>query len=303
MLLQLLEIFLNVVIPVFGLVGLGYVAQPRLQLQAQTVSRTAYYLLIPAFVFNVLSTADAAAALVVQMVGYMLLVQLATAVLAYTAARLLRRPPRMAAAYVLIAVFGNVGNFGLPLIQFRLGDAALLPATIYFLVIMSSGFVIGVAAASWGREGGRLGAVLAVFKTPALLALPPALLLNWLNLETPLLLARMVQLLAGAMIPIMLLTLGMQLASTRQIRLTRDTLIAGGLRLIGGPLLALLLVAPFGLAGVERATGIIQAAMPAAVLTAIIALEYDLLPEFVTTTVLFSTLASLITLTLVLTLI
>ena len=43
-----------------------------------------------------------------------------------------------------------------------------------------------------------------------------------------------------------------------------------------------------------------QAAMPAAVLTSIIALEYDLLPDFVTRTVLFSTLASVVTLTLIL---
>jgi hypothetical protein len=41
--------------------------------------------------------------------------------------------------------------------------------------------------------------------------------------------------------------------------------------------------------------------MPAAVLASIIALEYKLLPEFVTTTVLFSTLYSILTLTVILT--
>ena len=43
--------------------------------------------------------------------------------------------------------------------------------------------------------------------------------------------------------------------------------------------------------------------MPAAVLTSLIALEHDLLPDFVTTTVLFSTILSSITLTLVLALV
>ena len=42
--------------------------------------------------------------------------------------------------------------------------------------------------------------------------------------------------------------------------------------------------------------------MPSAVFAVLIALEYDLLPDFVTTTVLFSTLASAVTLTVVLTL-
>ncbi len=40
--------------------------------------------------------------------------------------------------------------------------------------------------------------------------------------------------------------------------------------------------------------------MPSAVFCSLIALEYDLAPEFVTTTVLFSTLASALTLTAVL---
>jgi len=45
---------------------------------------------------------------------------------------------------------------------------------------------------------------------------------------------------------------------------------------------------------------VLQAAMPAAVLASIIAVENDLLPEFVITTVLFSTLLSIVTLTVVL---
>ena len=74
-------------------------------------------------------------------------------------------------------------------------------------------------------------------------------------------------------------------------------------RLIGGPLMAVILVPLFGLQGIERDTGILQAAMPSAVLASIIALEYKLIPKFVTTTVLFSTLYSIFTLTVILALI
>ncbi len=102
------------------------------------------------------------------------------------------------------------------------------------------------------------------------------------------------------MVPTMLVVLGVQLAGMDKFRFTVDVVTASAVRLIGGPLLAIILVIPFGLTGIERGAGIFQAAMPAAVLTSIIALEYDLLPDFVTTTVLFSTLTSVITLTLVL---
>ncbi|MCA9962873.1 MAG: AEC family transporter [Anaerolineales bacterium] len=297
MLLQLGEIFLNVITPVFALVLIGYIAAPRLGLEARTLSRFAYYILVPAFVFNVMSSATIEAELATQMLVYILLVHLACALLGYGVARLLRRPPAMVGAYVLVAVFGNVGNFGLPLIEFRLGEAALIPATVYFLAIIIVAFVIGVAAANL-QKGGSLGAILAVFKTPALLALPPALLVNWLNLTPPLLLTRITGLLGGAMVPTMLVALGVQLAATQALTIDRDVVVASSLRLLGGAALALLIVVPFGLTGLERGAGVLQSAMPTAVLASIIALEYDLLPDFVTTAVLFSTLASVITLTL-----
>ncbi len=103
------------------------------------------------------------------------------------------------------------------------------------------------------------------------------------------------------MVPVMLVTLGIQLAGMgRPKLLDGDVILISLIRLLAGPAFAFVLAAPFGLSGVERGAGIIQASMPAAVLTSLIALEYDLLPDFVTTTVLFSTLLSAVTLTLVL---
>lgn len=299
LLLEVGLIFINVITPVFALVLIGYVAGPRLGLEARTLSRYAYFLLVPSFVFNVMSTAEVEVALASRMIAYIIIVHLGCAGLGLLVGWLLKRPSKMIAAYVLVAVFGNVGNFGLPIIEFQLGPEAIFAATLYFLVIIIVAFIIGVAVASWS-SGGSSGALWAVFKTPALIVLPPALLLNWAQIDPPLFLSRIVTLLGAAMVPTMLVALGVQLASAGPLTITRDTVTASALRLIGGPALALVLVIPFGLTGIERGTGIFQASMPAAVLTSIIAIEHDLLPEFVTTTVLFSTLVSVITLTILL---
>lgn len=299
MLLELAEIFFNVITPVFALVLIGYFAGPRLGLDARTLSRYAYFLLVPSFVFNVISTAEIQSDAAIRMVSFITVVEVGCALLGLLVALLLGRSGEMQRAYALIAVFGNVGNFGLPVILFRLGEAAEVAATVYFLAIIVLGFVIGVFVASWGRSG-SLGAIFSVFTTPAIVALIPALLFNWLNVIPPLMLSRVTGLLGGAMVPTMLVSLGVQLAATPRLHLSLDVLASSGVRLIGGAVLALALVDLFGLAGIERGTGIFQAAMPAAVLTSIIALEYELLPDFVTTTVLFSTLASVITLTLLL---
>ena len=202
MIQQLLEIFINVITPVFVLVLVGYLAAPRLALDPRTLSRTAYYLFIPAFVFNAVSTAEIEANLIGRMVSFALVVHILIALVGYLVARLLGRSPQMIGAYVILAVFGNVGNFGLPLITFRLGEEAVFAATIYFLTILFVSFVISVAAANWNKGSGWQ-AMLEVFKTPALLALVPALLINGIDYTPPLMVSRITTLLGAAMVPTM----------------------------------------------------------------------------------------------------
>ena len=293
-------VFLNVVTPVFILVVIGYFVGPRLKIDARSLSRTAYFVFIPAFVFNIISEAKIDSELALQMLSFILVAQIAVALLGFLVGKALRQSREITAAFVLIATFGNVGNFGLPLIVFRLGETARTFATVYFVATVFISFVICVGVASWARSGG-VTAVFSVFKTPALIALIPALVFNITDVEVPIFLSRLSGLLGQAMIPVMLVTLGVQMGEIPKIKINFNVFAASTVRLIGGPVLALLIVPYFGLEGLERSTGILQAAMPAAVLASIIALEYKLLPEFVTTTVLFSTLYSILTLTVILT--
>ena len=293
-------VFLNVVSPVFILVIIGYFIGPRLNVEARSLSRTAYYVLVPAFVFNIISEAKIEAELALQMVSFIFAAQIAVASLGFLVGMVLGRTKEIIAAYVLIATFGNVGNFGLQLIEYRLGEISRIPATVYFLAILFISFVICVGAASWARSGG-LQAIFSVFKTPALLALIPALAFNISGAEVPISLSRLTGLLGQAMIPVMLIALGVQMGEIVKININFNVFAASTVRLIGGPVLAMLLAPYFDLEGMERSTGILQAAMPSAILTSIIAIEYKLIPEFVTTTVLFSTLYSILTLTVFLT--
>jgi predicted permease len=296
---QLPGIFLNVLVPVFALVLLGYVAGPRLQLDGRTLSRLAYFLLTPAFVFTILGQTRIEAALAGRMVGFITVVYVATILLAFIVARLLRRSAEMTAAYVMIAAFGNVGNFGLPIVQFAEGPQALGVATVYFLANLVLAFVVCVTAANFSR-GVNMAMVGQVFRTPALIAVIPALLVNWLGVSLPAVLLRPLELLSGAMIPTMLIVLGAQLAAAGLPRLSVDLLLSSAIRLIAGPAIALAVVGWFALPELERNVGILQCSMPAAVLVSIIALENRLLPEFMTASVLFSNLASIITLAIVL---
>ncbi len=296
---MLISVFLNVLAPVFIILGLAYAVTRQLRLESRTLSRLAYYVLTPAFVFQVISTARIELGLAARMVVFITLVYVGSVVLAFAVARLLRCSRQMTISYMMIASFGNVGNFGLPISQFAQGNAALLPATLYFLANLVFALVLCVMLANAGR--GRLVHALGrVASTPALLALIPALVVNVTGVQVPTVIARPIELLAAAMIPAMLIALGVQFANAGIPRFNRDMLAAAGVRLISGPLLAFALAEGFGLPALERNVGILQASMPAAVLVSIIAMENDIVPEFTTAAVLFSNLASVATLSFVL---
>jgi predicted permease len=292
-------VFLDVVAPVFAIAALGYVLGPLLRLEARTLARAAYHVFVPAFTFRVIAGASVPLGPTMRMAGAIVAMHAGFALVGWGAARLLRGSRERTAAFVMVTVFGNVGNFALALLQFRLGPTAVLPATIYFVVSLVVSFVVCVGVAAWAR-GGRLSAVLSVIKTPALIAVVPALFVSLHGVHLPLLVTRTVGLLGDAMIPVMLFLLGVQLAETRGIRLDRDVLAASALRLIVCPAITALVVIPFGVTGIDRTVCILQAAMPAAVLVAIISAEYDVESRFVMNTIFFSTILSLPVLTLLL---
>jgi predicted permease len=295
---ELLSVFINVIMPVFGVVLLGYLLGGRLALQAQTLTRVAYYVFVPAFIFQAISGSSVPLGNATKMICFIVVTHLLAALAAGGVARLMGRSREMIAAFVMIAVFGNVGNYGLAVIRFRLGDVSIAPATIYFVTITITAFVVCVGAAGWAHGGSR-GALSGLVKTPALWAVVPALIVSSGNLAVPLMLTRMIGLLADAMIPVMLFALGLQLLEQKQVRCSLDVVVASSARLLLAPALAFLVAIPFALGHIDYASGVLQAGMPTAILVAIISKENNIVPEFVTSVVLFSTLASLVTLTLI----
>jgi predicted permease len=111
-----------------------------------------------------------------------------------------------------------------------------------------------------------------------------------------------VDLMADATVPGMLALLGVQLygapISWRQAVIWRSALI----RLVVAPLLATVLCLALAVGGLERDVIILQAAMPTAVMSAVLATEYDTAPHLVAAVIFVTTLISMVTLSVVLSL-
>ena len=124
-----------------------------------------------------------------------------------------------------------------------------------------------------------------------------ALVLSEGGWALPLPLARTVDLLSQASIPVFLVVLGMQLHGHGLRGPWGPVALAGGVRLVGGAALGLAVATWMGFDGVALQAATLQSGMPAAVITIVLATEYDVEPAFVTSVVVATTVLSLLTLT------
>jgi predicted permease len=132
---------------------------------------------------------------------------------------------------------------------------------------------------------------------PAFSGASAASLVRAVGVPFPAPLARPAALLSDAALPMMILVLGMQLERVTWPERPDMVIVAALLSLIGTPLAAFGAAHLLGLHGAAFQAGVLQASMPTAVITTILALEFDVLPNFVTSVVCVTTLLSPLTLT------
>ncbi|KAK3606812.1 hypothetical protein CHS0354_018406 [Potamilus streckersoni] len=298
MFLRLLQIFIEVIVPVFAVSLTGYVAAAKIKFDARTLSKASYYVFIPAFVFDVFAGNRELTVRTLELFPAVFLIHAVTTALAYGTARLLRRDAALSAAYVIAVAFPNTGNLGLPLLMFHFGEGIKPDAVMIFLIILVCSFVMSVFFASLNAGQKPLRSVLSVFKNPSLIAFGAALLYSFTGYDLPVTVSRTLSLLGQAMIPLMLFTIGIQFRDARHVRPDADVWIMSLLRTVVSPLVAIGLLYLTGIGGQVYSVTVLHYAMPCAMLSAIIAIEYNVLPEKVTMTVIISTLVSLLTLTL-----
>jgi predicted permease len=292
----LLPLFTDNLLPIFLATGAGFLLADRLKTDPRPLSQVAFNVLTPCLMFRVVAEGRLPADAVLRMAGFTVVAMLVPAAIAFAASRLLGWSRARSSAVVLCALLPNSGNFGLSASVLAFGPAGLKQASLFFLASSVVTFTVGVLVASLGRVGPR-AALLGLLKVPALWAVALAFLLAGRGLALPHPALRAVNLLADGCIPAFLVILGMQLRQSGSGGPALPVALASGLRLAGGAAIGLVLAPLLGLEGAARQAGVLQSATPSAVITTILATEYDVEPAFVTSVVLLTTLLSPLTLT------
>jgi len=293
----LISIFVDNILPVFIAAGLGYLLDRKFHLDVKTISRTSFYVLAPCLIFTSLTRSSVSGEELGRIVLFEVLVTAVLLIVTWSSAQLARLNRQQESAFLLSVLFVNAGNYGLSVNLFAFGEEALARALIYFVgstVLLNS---LGIFLASRGRADAK-AALLNVFKVPMIYAVVLAFVarsLPWSVTETSWF--RGLDTLGRAGVSVMLLLLGMQLARNSLGKELKRISAATFMRLVLAPLLSLALAAVMGLAGDTRRACVLEASMPTAVTSVILALEFDVLPDFVTGVIFLSTLLSPLSLT------
>jgi predicted permease len=278
------ERLLGIILPVFLVIALGFVYAKRAKPDMTWVNRINLNVLAPALIFSALASKEfdlaANRALILGAIG----VVVGSGLLAWPFAKLLHEDVR---TFVPPMMFNNCGNMGLPLAVLAFGQVGLSAMVALFTISNLIHFTVGVHIVNRHAE------FRPVFRNPMVIATfigfafaivqPP--LPDWLTLS--------IKMTGDAMIPLMLISLGVRMA----------TVTWGGwnLGVIGalvcpltGIAMAALLSPVLGLDPIQQGLLILFGSLPPAVLNFMVAEQYNQEPAKVASIVLIGNIASLV---------
>ncbi len=275
---------LAVTAPVLIIIGLGYVwARLKMPFDTPTIGTLVLRVGTPCLIFSTLTTAESALTDMGVMVLAAVLVIAASAALGAVLLRVARQPLN---TYLLVAMHGNSGNMGLPLAAMVFGPEGLALGIAYFTVVAISQHTLGHTVSTGRFDMGSF------LRQPVVPASAVTVLVLLSGIAVPGWIARTTELLAGIVIPTMLLLLGVALSQLK----VADLRLASAMALMRfgvGAAAGVALILALGLEGAEAGVVWIMATMPAAVVNVIFAERYGHSPERVAGTIVVSTVGTL----------
>ena len=297
----LLDILFSVIFPVFLIIGVGVALDRCFKLDLPTLSKLNFYVFVPALVFVKLLDADLPGATMLRVglftfVHIMLVFGVSWALFSVKGLRE-KRP-----VLSLAAMFYNAGNYGIPFIVLAFGDEHVALIAVLLMVQNLLNFTLGIWVLEGTRQSGASRA-LGLLKVPVVYVLAIALAMRWLGLDLIPQVKQPLTYLGNGLIPIALLTLGVQLSRSKPTSSAGPISALSVLRLVISPLLAWGLVPLFDFDSITSAVLIATAGLPVAVNVFILAAEYGRDAELASQGVFWTTLLSPLTLAVVLVLV
>ncbi len=298
----MLDIFLQT-LPFFAIIGLGYGSGRSGFFSPEAtayLTKFVFYFALSAMLFRFSANLSLADILDWQFVGAYLSASLVVYAFATVVAMLRRLPITEAAVEAQCAVIGNVGFLGIPMLALLLGEAAVGPVMMVLavdLIVFGSLIVILITGSRDGRYSPAvLGTVgLGLLKNPMIVSITLGLLVSSLSLPIPNPVNDFLALLGGAATPGALFAIGASLATKSAERVSVAAWLSFCKLVLHPAAVALAALWVFTVDPYAAGVMIAAAALPVAGNVYIIAQHYGVAPTRVSASILFSTVASVLT--------
>ena len=283
---------IDVLFPVFLIIGIGYwYGKKDPKFDTKFITTFAGNFGLPAIIFYSLTSTNISIDLFLRFSYYITLYVLIFSVIGIIILKLLNKD-----IYRLLPplILPNTGNMGMPLCLFAYGKLGLAIATAATAMILVFHFTVNILLSS------KKFSVKPLLNCIPIYALLVSLLFVYFDIPSPKFLENVTFLIGYSTIFLVLMSLGVALSKLKVFSF-KETLIYSLIRVLIGPIVGFVFVKYLNLTGVEAGVMFIQASMPSAILTYLVAEMYSPkeITDSIASTVALSTFLSLFTLVLI----
>ncbi len=262
---------LNSIAPIFLLIVLGAVLRKTQffpDLFFKGLNRFVFWFALPALLISRIGTASFDAGTITKIVGLFSAGTVLSLLFAWGVARWMRLPMPKRGSFIQGSFRGNGAFIGLPVIAYTLGAETLGTVVLAPVVILFN--VLGVSVLlHYSREKSSTTESIQLFvfqliKNPLLMSCAIGVGINFTGGSLPLFLARPLDALGEAALPLILISIGSSLEFEKLRGAASPTLIASLIKVVVAPAIGFLLAGWFGLGHTERMIAIFYLACPTA---------------------------------------
>lgn len=293
-------IILNVILPVFLLIGIGAFLHRKFNFDMGTLSKLNSYLLLPAVGFANVYQSEMGGSTLLLILSFLVLQNLCLMAISTGISKQFKFERGLSSTFKNSVVLSNSGNFGLPVSQLvfqhnPLGLSIQVVVKIFQnLLTYTYGLFNSVSVSSRGIKAMKV-----FLKNPVLYAFLLGLILQAASISIPDFLWTPIESISNAFLAIALLTLGAQSAFLKIYRFSTPLILSLFGRLVLSPCIAFMVIIILNLEGTTAQALFIASSFPTSRNSSLFALEYGNHPEYAAQAVLMSTLCSMVTVTTV----
>jgi predicted permease len=145
----------NVILPIFFIIFLGFLLRRYGKVDLRTFSRAQLYILSPALAFMSLAKPEADTGLILRVLLFILALEAVLAAVALGIGFGAKRDRAERQAIMMASILMNTGFYGIPICVLAFGDWGLVYATIYMVASSITQSTIGIFIACAGRQSVR----------------------------------------------------------------------------------------------------------------------------------------------------